>query len=110
MDWAPFLSVSVITTIQYSGVGQVDIGERRPPPLPGGTPIHAVASAARTRNGTSLPVRRTMRPRWLWCLLTHMSALRELLATETTSHDASKPICHFCRSLEACWGLRIAQN
>ena len=48
-----------------------------------------------TRNGISLPIRRTMRPRRLRCLLTHMSALRELLATETTSHDASKPICHF---------------
>jgi len=48
-----------------------------------------------TRNGTSLPIRRTMRPRSLWCLLTHRSALRGLLSTETTSHDASKPICHF---------------
>ena len=38
------------------------------------------------------------------------SALRELLAIETTSHDASKPICHFCLSLEACWGPRIVQN
>jgi hypothetical protein len=38
-----------------------------------------------------------------------MNALRELLATETTSHDASKPICHFCFSIEACWGLRIAR-
>jgi len=30
-------------------------------------------------------------------LLTHMSALRGLLATEPPSHAASKPICHFCR-------------
>ena len=47
-----------------------------------------------------------MRSRWLRCLLAHSSALRELLATESTSHDASKPICHFCLSLAACWGLR----
>ena len=53
-----------------------------------------------TRNGTSPPIRRTMRPRWLRCRLTHMSALRGLLATETTSHDASKPICHFCPCLK----------
>ena len=32
--------------------------------------------------------------------------LRELLAAEATSYDASKPICHFCRSLEACLGLQ----
>jgi hypothetical protein len=44
---------------------------------------------------TSLPIPRTMRPRWLWSLLTHMSALRELLATDPPSRDASKPICRF---------------
>ena len=33
--------------------------------------------------------------RCLRCLLTHMSALRELLATDRPSHDASKPICRF---------------
>jgi hypothetical protein len=54
----------------------------------------------------ALPIRRTRRSRWLRCLLTHRSALRELLATEAASHDASKPICHFWLSLEACWGLR----
>jgi hypothetical protein len=58
----------------------------------------------------ALPIRRTRRPRCLWCLLTPRSALREFLATETTSHDASKPIRHFCLSVEACWGLRTAQN
>ena len=52
-------------------------------------------SAASGHGCWRLPNRRTMRPRWLWCLLTHMSALREFLATETASHDASKPICHF---------------
>jgi len=36
-----------------------------------------------------------------------MSALRELLATETTSHDASKPICHFCLWLVA---FRLPQS
>ena len=41
------------------------------------------------RNSTSLPIRRTLAARCLRCLLTHMSALRELLATETASHDAS---------------------
>ena len=49
-----------------------------------------------TRNGASLPIRRTLAARWLRCLLTHSSALRELLATDPPSHDASKPICHFC--------------
>ena len=41
-------------------------------------------------------LRRTLAARSLRCLLTRMSALRELLATETPSHSASKPICHFC--------------
>ena len=53
---------------------------------------------------------RALAARCLRCLLTHMSALRELFATETPSHSASKPICHFCLSREAGWGLRIAQN
>jgi hypothetical protein len=48
MDWAPFLRFSAITTIQYPGVRQVDIGEGRAPPLPGGTRIHTFAGAAWT--------------------------------------------------------------
>jgi hypothetical protein len=48
---------------------------------------------------------------WLGTRLTGWpNALRELLASETTSHDDSKPICCFYLSLEACCGLRIAQN
>jgi hypothetical protein len=43
-------------------------------------------------------------------LLTYTSTLRGLLATDPPSHDASKPICHSCLSLEACWGLRTAHN
>jgi hypothetical protein len=41
-------------------------------------------------------------------LLTHMSALREFLATDPPSHDASKAICHFCPRPEAGGGLRAA--
>jgi hypothetical protein len=42
-------------------------------------------------------------------LLTYTSTLRGLLATETPSHDGSKPICRFCLSIEAGWGPRIAR-
>jgi hypothetical protein len=60
-----------------------------------------------TRTSISLPIRRTLAARRLRCLLTHIGALRELLATETTSHDDSKPICHFCPWLVSLFGVSV---
>ena len=93
----------------YHGCG-MDLGNERGPIVAVTGTRLGTGMPASGQIGISLPIRRTLNPGCLRCLLTHMSALRELLATGTTSHDASKPICHFCLSLEACWGLRIAQN
>ena len=56
-----------------------------------------------TRNGISLPIRRTLPRRRLRCVLTDSSPLRPLLVVDAPSHDASKPICRFW----SCWGPSV---
>ena len=72
--------------VQLCGLASTSPARRHYAPSPGWP----------TRNGISLPIRRTLPPRRLRCVLTDTSPFRALLAAGTPSHDASKPICHFC--------------